>query len=98
VREGLYEDEKASSAEAFRYKSTVTLVQALTVSHNRALPYWYRRWEYQHSRILPHWYRYWQYHTTELCHIRIGTNSITQQSSATLEQVLILSHNKALSH
>jgi hypothetical protein len=64
-------------------QSTVLLVQAFTVSHNRALP---------------HWYRHWNYHTTEHCHIGTGTHSITQQSTATLVQTITVSHNRALPH
>jgi len=78
------------------------LVQALTVSHNRALPHWYRHSQYHttehchigtdtHSitnRALPHWYRHWQYHTTEHCHIVKDTHSITQQNTATILQAL----------
>jgi len=88
------------------------LAQALTVSHNRALP---------------HWYRHSQYHTTdyhhigtstdsiaqqgtdtlvealavsktEHCHIGRGTDSITQQTTATLVQALTVSHSRALPH
>jgi hypothetical protein len=51
---------------------------ALTVSQNRALP---------------HWYRHWQYHTTDNCYIGTGTDSITKQNTATLVQALTVSHN-----
>ena len=77
-------------------QSTATLVQEQTVSHNRALP---------------HWYRNRQYHTTEGCHTGTGTHSITQQtlpqsynesityqSTATLVLPLRVSHNRALPH
>jgi len=57
------------------------LVQTLTVSHNKALPYWYR-----HS----------QYNTTEHCHIGTGTDSFTQQTTAILVQTLTISQNRAL--
>ena len=63
--------------------TTATLLQALTLSHNRALP---------------HWNRHSQYHTTEHCHIGTGTNSITQHSTATLVQALTVPHNRPLRH
>ena len=56
-------------------QSIATLVQALIVSHNR---------------VLPHWYRHTQYHTTDHCHIGIGTHSITKQSTTTMVQALTL--------
>ena len=48
------------------------------------------------TETLPHLYRHWQYHKTEHCHIGTGTHSITQQSTATLVQILTVSHNSSL--
>jgi len=47
------------------------LVWALTVSHYKAQP---------------HWYSHGEYNKTEHCHIGKGTEIITQESNATLEQ------------
>ena len=70
------------------------MVQVLTVSHNRALPHWYRHSHYHttehchigtaltvsHNRALPHWYRHSHYHTAKHCHIGAGNHSITKQN------------------
>ena len=86
------------SSTGFRYKerchidtgtdsiiqqSTTTLVQALTVSYNRAQP---------------HWYRHWQYHTREHFSICTGTHHITQQNITIMLQALTVSHNIILPH
>ena len=72
-----------TNTDSITKQNTAILVQALTLSHNRALP---------------HWYRHWQYHKTKLCHIGRGNDSITKQSSATLVQALTVSHNRAMPH
>jgi len=58
------------------------LLHALKASHKTALT------------ALPHCYRPGEYHTTEYCHIRTGTDSITLQKTATMLQVLRVSHKK----
>ena len=70
-----------TSTDSITQQSTATLVQALKVSHNRAMP---------------HWYSHSQYHTTEHCHIGTGTDSITQQNTATLVQALTVLCNRTL--
>jgi hypothetical protein len=61
-------------------QSTVTLVQALTLSYNI---------------VLPLCYRHWHYNRTEHCYFITGTRGTTQQSTATTVQALVLSHNSA---
>ena len=53
---------------------------------------------FQSQRALPYLYWHRQYHTTEHCHFGTGTESITQQNTATLVQALTVSHNTALPH
>jgi hypothetical protein len=70
---GFKNDVTERSTNTFRHKNTAMLVQTLTVSHNRALPHWYRHWQYHtrctallvqaltisHNRTQPHWNRHW---------------------------------------